>query len=349
MMDPYQLIYKTKDINDLLEIYKNIRKLKLYINEDNKKILNFIVEKIIYHMFNLNLYCKNSYDMSILSNNDKFRIDYFSELINQLNKITDAIDIVYMNIYYVDNNYKDNNIFFHRYILKFNNIIKSYSCKDLIDLYVNIENTNSLVSFCYTNCIYDELINFIFSLNIELLEDFYKFYLLNENSLFKKIKLYYDVFCWICYYLIYIYNTFELEQLCMLYYDLSKDESFIKLFSLSIRSNLKSIIFKKIIYIMYSSKYSELILYKKYIKNDEKNYFKLCLKNYNRLIFHILMLSYFYNNAIPDILKIKTINKIKNKNFYIPIHDIKLLIYVVENIIIDKIQENSINELLMDY
>jgi hypothetical protein len=344
-MSAFELIYKTNDIVKLLEIYKNLYSLNLFSSEDNENLADYIVVKIMYMIINkkIDIY---QYELTMLLENHKYRIDYFTHLIIDINNIDDPLYIITMNIYFIDNNYKDNILLLDLYFYKFKKIIYYYDCKKLISLYENIIKLDSLIIFSYINIIYYDIINFIFSLNIENLEDLYNNHLIIDFSIFKKLHIFYDSICWICYYLIYIDNTYEIEQLCLLYYDISKYPSFLKEFCNYTRTKLKLRTFEKIIQIIFKTDYKTLQEYQ-YTKNM---YFKLVLRNYERLLFNIFMLSYFYDEKIPNILKMKTINNLKNKNIdFIPRTDIVFLVKYVENIIINDIQENCINECQMEY
>lgn len=348
-MDVYEFIYKTYDICDLLEIYKNINDIKIFNEEDTLSLNNFIVEKIIYKIYKYNLVLNNN-SLIMMNENDKFRILFFNELITKLNNFVDPFDIILMNIYNSENFYRDNNFLIKTYYKKFQNIVKSYTCFELIELFEKINYMKSIVLNYYLYLIYDEIVDFVFSLSAEYINHFYTYYLNVDNSAFKKLGLYYENICWVAYYLIYIYECDEIYQFCLLYRDLCKEKNIINLFSKNVRTNLKTIIIKKIICLIYRTSHEDILKLKRKYMNYRENYFILLLKNYDRVVYHILMLSYFYNTKIPNLLKLKTLENLENSEIlYIPHHDIKNMIFIIKNIIINDIQENCINEQLMDY
>jgi len=348
-MDVYEFIYKTYDISDILEIYKNINEKKIFTEEDTLLINNFIVEKIMYKIYKYNLVLTYN-NLIIMNENDKYRILFYNELITKLNNFVDPFDIVLMNIHNSENFYKDNNFLIKSYYQKFQNIVKSYTCFQLIELFEKINFMESIVLNYYLYLIYDEIVDFVFSLHVEYLNDFYKYHLNIDNSVFKKLGLYYENVCWIAYYLIYIYECDAIYQLCLLYRDLCKEKNIISLFSKNVRINLKTIIIKKIIYLLYRTSHEDILKFKNKYMNYRENYFILLLKNYDRVVYHILMLSYFYNTKIPNLLKLKTLENLEySEILYIPQHDIKNMIFIIKNNIINDIQENCINEQLMDY
>lgn len=348
-MDVYEFIYKTYDICDLLEIYKNINDIKIFNEEDTLSLNNFIVEKIIYKIYKYNLVLNNN-SLIMMNENDKFRILFFNELITKLNNFVDPFDIILMNIHNSENFYRDNNFLIKTYYKKFQNIVKSYTCFELIELFEKINHMKSIVLNYYLYLIYDEIVDFVFSLSAEYINHFYTYYLNVDNSAFKKLGLYYENIYWVAYYLIYIYECDEIYQFCLLYRDLCKEKNIINLFSKNVRTNLKTIIIKKIICLIYRKSHEDILKLKKKYMNYRENYFILLLKNYDRVVYHILMLSYFYNTKIPNLLKLKTLENLENSEIlYIPHHDIKNMIFIIKNIIINDIQENCINEQLMDY
>jgi len=345
-MNVYEFIYKTYNIYDLLEIYKNINSINLFSHEDTILINNYIIEKLIY---NINKYYINIYDypLAILHENDKYRIILFYDLMYKIQNTNDAFDIIIINMHNIEYFYADNIFLISTYYEKFQKIINKYSCIQLIDLFEKITLMESMISDYYLYMIYDEIVNFVFSLTMEHLTHFYTYILIPEHSDFKKIKSYYYDICWITYYIIYIDGCDDIYELCLLYKDFC-NEIIYKLFK-NARTNIKTLIIKKIILLLYMMPHDDILKLKNKYKECNENYFIYLLKNYDRIIYHILMLSYFYDSKIPDLLKLKTIKNLENKkNICIPLYDIKNMIYIIENIIINDIQENCINEQLME-
>jgi len=348
-MDVYEFIYKTYDICDLLEIYKNINNIQIFTEEYTLLLNNFIVQKIMYKINKYNLVLNND-NLITMSENDKFRILVFNDLIIKLKNYDDPFDIIIMNIYNTDNFYRDNNFLIKTYYEKFHTIVKDYTCIQLIDLFEKINVMKSIVLNYYMYIIYDEIVDFVFSLNIEYINHFYTHHLIDNDSIFKKLGSYYENICWITYYLIYIYQCDEIYQLCLLYREFCKDKIILDIFSKNVRINVKNIIIKKIIYILYITSHEDILKLKRKYMEYSENYFVLLLKNYERVIYHILMLSYFYDTNIPNLFKLKTLENIQNsKILYIPHYDIKNMINIIKNNILNDIQENCINEIFMDY
>jgi len=208
-MDVYEFIYKTYDISDILEIYKNINEKKIFTEEDTLLINNFIVEKIMYKIYKYNLVIDNDC-LIIMNENDKYRILFFNKLITRLNNFVDPFDIILMNIHNSENFYRDNNFLIKTYYQKFQNIIKSYTCFELIELFEKINFMKSIVLNYYLYLIYDEIIDFVFSLRVDYINPIYTYYLNTNNSVFKKMGSYYENVCWIAYYLISIYECNEI-------------------------------------------------------------------------------------------------------------------------------------------
>jgi len=128
-------------------------------------INNFIVEKIMYKIYKYNLVLTYN-NLIIMNETDKYRILFFNELITKLNNFVDPFDIVLMNIHNSENFYKDNNFLIKSYYKKFQNIVKSYTCFQLIELFEKINFMESIVLNYYLYLIYDEIVDFFFSLHV---------------------------------------------------------------------------------------------------------------------------------------------------------------------------------------
>ena len=185
-------------------------------------------------------------------------------------------------------------------------------------------------------------------MDVNELHDFYQKNIKKIDSILCKVEIHYEKLIWISYYLLYIYLTDDLHQLCMLYYDLCKNDSF-KIFCKTVLINTKIRIIKKIIYVIYHMSFDNLKKFKIYMLHNHNNYFKMLFKNYNRILFHIYLLNHFYNPSITNIQKYRSLQRLKNIDMPVPYYDIQYFVKKMENDIIIQNQADSINEYGVDY
>lgn len=347
-MNLMKIIYETNDIYKLLDMYDNFTYFHSYDELEKKYVCDYIVQRIIYFLCKYGkLNCKNI-NFSKLSDDDLFRIHNFQNLYNYVNSMNEPMEIVRMNISCNDSKYQDNDLFFPFFMKKFNDIISEYNINNLVNLYEEIYKLNSIIIHCYLNLIYEQFLNYIYLMDVNQLNNFYTNNIQRNDSIFHKVKIYYDKLVWICYYLIFIYLTNDLHQLCLLYHDFCNHESF-KIFSPTVLINTKIRIIKKIIFILYNMSFEEIKKFRIYIINNHDNYFKLLLKNYNRIFFHIYLLAHFYNPTITNLQKSVSLEKLKKIDIPVPYHDILHFIKKIEHDMIVQNQIDSINEFCMDY
>ena len=212
-MNVFKLIYHTHDVSELLNMYKNINTIDIFSKENTLLIQNYIVEKIIYKIYNVEIDI-NNYCFDMLNENDKFRIYFFNDLMSKIINSNDPLELIIINLHNVDHSYVDNKFLIPLYYKKFKKIIHNYNCIELIYLYENITSIKSIITNNYLYIIYDEIVDFIFSLSPYCKYHFYMNHLINDLSIFKKLNSYYDDSCWLAYYLIYICESDDLYQLC---------------------------------------------------------------------------------------------------------------------------------------